>query len=291
MIQNNSVLIDLNISVWTGRKLDKKVSDEIDASKNTKTRAGNYHKHLLAGTAKLENLQKLVGNIRNWHYTQTLPWSDGGSRLLPMKNFFDYKAQLNKFESEFEQTVNDFLREYPNLVAAAAFQLGALFDRAEYPDANELRDKFRFKYAFCPVPASGDFRVDSGEETKRELEEQYNKFYEDKLNSAMKDAWGRLHNSLTHMSTMLADLPEPRVNKKGEENFTRPFRDTLISNALEMCGLLTKLNVTDNPELEQARKQLEQVIAGVNVDDLRRSDEKRKEVKARVDEILSVFDF
>lgn len=42
MIQNSAMLVDLNISVWTGRKMDKTVSDEIDASKNTKARAGNY---------------------------------------------------------------------------------------------------------------------------------------------------------------------------------------------------------------------------------------------------------
>jgi len=60
MIQNSSMLIDLNISVWTGRKMDKKVSEEIDASKGTHARAGNYHKKLLAGTQKLNDLTKLV---------------------------------------------------------------------------------------------------------------------------------------------------------------------------------------------------------------------------------------
>ena len=68
MIQNSSMLADLNISVWTGRKQDKKVSEEIDAAKSTKTKAGNYHKKLLAGTDKLEQVQKLVGMIRTWHY-------------------------------------------------------------------------------------------------------------------------------------------------------------------------------------------------------------------------------
>ncbi len=83
MIQNSAVLVDLNISVWTGRKMDKKVSDEIGAVKNAKANAGNYHKKLLAGTDRLDDLQKLVSAIRIWHYEQTLPWSDNGSRLLP----------------------------------------------------------------------------------------------------------------------------------------------------------------------------------------------------------------
>ena len=41
MIQNSAMLVDLNISAWTGRKMDKKVSDEIDSAKHTKARAGN----------------------------------------------------------------------------------------------------------------------------------------------------------------------------------------------------------------------------------------------------------
>ena len=35
-ISSSAMLVDLSISVWTGRKLDKTVSAEVDASKNTK---------------------------------------------------------------------------------------------------------------------------------------------------------------------------------------------------------------------------------------------------------------
>ena len=55
--------------------------------------------------------------------------------------------------------------------------------------------------------------------------------------------------------------------------------------------MLTKLNVTDDPKLEQARQKLEGAIVNVNADTVRDSDEVRHNVKARVDEILSNFDF
>ena len=42
MIQNSAMLVDLNISLWTARKMDKKVSQEIDNAKNTRSRGGNY---------------------------------------------------------------------------------------------------------------------------------------------------------------------------------------------------------------------------------------------------------
>lgn len=277
MIQNSSMLVDLNISVWTGRKMDKRVSEEIDAAKNTKSKAGNYHKKLLAGTEKLENVHKLVGTIRTWHYAQSLPWSDGGSRLLPMKNFFDYKATLAGFESDFNDAVDDFLTEYPTLVTAAAFQLGDLFDASEYPDVEKLRDKFRFQYVFLPVPEIGDFRIDVNEQHKAELQQQFQSYYDNKLQDAMKDVWDRLHDCLSKISTKL----------DGEEK--QIFRDSLVNNAVDLCDLLTKLNVTNDAKLEAMRKKLESALVGVTPVDLRKDESLRKDTKSRVDEILAMF--
>ena len=276
MIQNSSMLVDLNISVWTGRKQDKKVSEEIDVAKSTKGKAGNYHKKLLSGT-RLDEVQKLVGSIRVWHYEQTLPWSDGGSRLLPMANFFDYKQKLGEFETEFLEAVEDFLAQYPTLVSAAAFQLGDLYNADEYPSVGKVQDKFRFKYVFLPVPEVGDFRIDVNEEHRAQLVKQYEEFYENKLSEAMNDAWGRLHDCLSKMSDKLA----------GDDK--QIFRDSLVNNAVELCSLLTKLNVANDSKLESARKKLESVLVGVTPKDLREDIDLRKNTKAKVDEILSMF--
>lgn len=279
MISNSAMLVDLNISVWTGRKMDKKVSEEVDANKGTKARAGNYHKKLLAGSDKLEKIQKIVSAVRTWNYSNTLPWSDGGSRLLPMKNFFEYKAMLNNFEQQYQQAVDEFLQEYPQLVSTSAFTLGSLFDRGEYPDAESLRSKFGFKYVFCPVPDAGDFRIDVEEEAKAELQQQYKSYYETKLAEAMKDAWTRLHDTLKHLSERMDYTDD---NKK-------KFWDSTITNATELCSLLSNLNVTNDPELEDARKKLEKALVGIKPEDIRESEAIRSNVKSKVDEILNMF--
>lgn len=279
MIGSNAMLVDLNISMWTGRKMDKKVSEEIDASKSTKARAGNYHKKLLAGSDKLEKVQKIATAVRTWNYQQTLPWSDGGSRLLPMKSFFDYKQTLNNFENQYNSAVDDFLQEYPQLVSSSAFTLGDLFDRNEYPTAEDLRSKFRFKYVFCPVPDAGDFRIDVEEQAKNELQQQYKDYYQEKLNSAMKDAWDRLHETLTHLSERMDYTDE---NKK-------KFWDSTITNATDLCGLLTSLNITNDPKMEEMRQKLEKTLSGVEPSDIRESEAIRTSVKSKVDDILSMF--
>ncbi len=290
-IQNSAILVDLNISAWTGRKLDKKVSGEIDVAKGTKARGGNYHKHLLAGTAKLEEVQKIVSAVRVWHYEQTLPWSDSGSRLLPMANFFEYKQTLSLFEQQFNTAVKELLVEYPQLVSAAAFQLGALFNRTDYPEVEQLEQKFRFGYVFMPVPTAHDFRIETTDAALKELQDQADSHVNKRVADAMKEIWTRLHTQLTHMSDKLTDLAQPRVSKSGEERYAQVFRDSLVTNAVELCGLLTKLNVANDPQLEQARAALEKTISGVTADTLRDDDIKRAEVKSKVDEILKAFDF
>jgi hypothetical protein len=78
------------------------------------------------------------------------------------------------------------------------------------------------------------------------------------------------------------------MTKEGE-NYTQIFRDSLMTNAYELCDLLSKLNVTNDPKLEQARQALESAVDGKSAEQLRKSDDMRLNVKAKVDEILGMF--
>lgn len=273
MIQNSAVLVDLNIGVWTGRKMDKKVSAQIDSDNNTKAKAGNYHKKLLAGTAALDNLHNVAGRIRVWHYANTLPWADNGQRLLPMVNFFTYKEKMQQFKPEFMDAAEKFYDEYPNLVAASAFTLAGLFNSTDYPSVDSLRNKNYFSVIFSPVPDIGDFRVSVPEEYLKELAQ----VSQERERAAMKDLWDRLHKCLTHMSDKLSGTTK------------QIFRDSLLDNAIELCAILTKLNVTGDAKLEHARQELEKALVGLDAKDLRKSDAVRLDTKARVDQILSMF--
>jgi hypothetical protein len=276
-IASSAVLIDLNISVWTARKLDKNVSKEIDINKNTTIKAGNYNKHILAGSDQLEKITKLAGEIREWHGRQTLPWSDTGTRLLPMSNFFDYKQQLGVYEAEFQSRINTFIYEYPNIILGMAFKLDKLFDRSEYPETDKIAHKFNLKYTIMPVPETKDFRVDIADDIRNEMQQEYQKAYEGRVEAAMSDAWSRLHTTLEHMVDRLS----------GDDK--KIFRNSLVDNALELTNLLTKLNVTKDPKLEQARQALEKSLVGVSADDLRDSQGARSVVLSKVNAIMEMM--
>lgn len=281
-IHTSAMLVELNISTWTARKLDKRVSQEIDLDKNTKTRAGNYNKNLMAGTELLDGIVKYAANVRAWHNKQTLPWSDSGLRLLPMANFMEYKAHLGTLETNYNTLVDRFLTEYPNLISAAAFTLGSLFEREDYPAVERIKDKFGFKYFFSPVPVAGDFRVDTHEAALRELHMQYENEFERRLQGAMKEAWTRLYECLDHMKERLTDDGDkPKI-----------LRDSLVSNAKELIEILPRLNITNDPKLEQARVDLSKALLGIDdAKELRDSKDIRLDVRKQVEEILNKFDF
>jgi hypothetical protein len=199
-----------------------------------------------------------------------------------MSNFLTYKSQLATLEKNYMALVDKFIIAYPNLVSAAAFQLGELFDRSEYPEADTIARKFKFNVNYLPVPMAGDFRVDIGEESRAEIIASCEGIYNERLNNAMKDAWSRLHDCLMRMSERLAD------NEKGEKKL---FRDSLVENAVELTGLLKHFNLTKDANMERARTELEDAIKNHDADDLRESFVAREAVKAKVDSILSKFSF
>lgn len=276
-ISSSAMLVELNISVWTGRKFDKQVSAEIDTQKQTTTRAGNYSKRLFADEPIFDAIQKFAGNARTYHYHATMPWSDSGLRLLTTAMYFDYNKKISEMEMDFDQLVSNFTTQYQNLVAKAQTKLGALFDPSDYPDVNDVASKFRFSVKYAPVPDVGDWRVDVGNDAKQQLMESYVKYYSSNLEQAMREPWERMHEALTNMSNKLS----------GEKK--QIFRDTLVGNVVELCDLMDKFNVTGDPKMKQAKVKIENALLGITPDALREDDELRLDTKSKVDALLKEF--
>lgn len=285
-IDSCALLVEFNASVWTARKLDRGASDEIVADKRAQAKdAARVNKHLLAGRGELDIIQRYVGVVRTYVYENTLPWSDSGIRLLPTQNFIDFNDRMGKFEEEFVQLVNDFVQVYPTLITAQAMALGDMFNRSEYPSAGEMAHKFSFRLNYMPVPKAGDFRVDVGNEAQKELQDKLSKLADERVEAAMADARGRLK---THLDRMMDRLRVEEVNGKVQKS---RIHDSLVQGGLELCGILRALNLTGDKDLAAASTQLEAVLRSVDVDDLRKHDSARVEVRAQVAEIMDKFNF
>ena len=283
-ITSSSVLVELNISVWTANKLDRGATDNVTSNANAVKNAAQVRKNLMAGTAARKEIADYAAACRLWHNTHTLPWADKGPRLMPTSLFLDYKQEADTRRNTFNRMVDEFINNYPALVQTAHNYLGNLFDPNDYPSADEVRSKFGFRLVFSPVPESGDFRLDLPAQELEEVKQGYESSFNSRLAEAMREPWDRLHKVLTTMSEKLTD-------KEGEEEVKKRYHDSLIDNAQSLCAMLTHLNVTGDPKLEQARRDLEQTIMGTDMETIKDSATERAAVKDKLDAILKQYEW
>jgi hypothetical protein len=283
-IASSAVLIDLSISTWTGRKLDKRASNDVTASNNAAKGVANVHKKLLGDCAELDAVQKFAANARNAHYAMTMPWSDLGLRLCPTKKYIDangYERTMTELQNEFSRLTDAFLQAYDWEIQNAALKLGALFSHDDYPTRDSLAAKFKFRFTAMPLPDVGDWRLDIGNEAAASMREQYEKFYGEQLTKAMSDVWERTHDALTKMSE--------RLDYAGKED-RKVFRDSLVENVQEIVDLLGTMNVTNDPYMTDAHKRLDAAMQGITPDALREDAYLRAQTKREVDAVKKIID-
>ena len=281
-ISASAVLVELNISVWPASKLDREITDKVNTDASAVRGASQTKKNLFAGTSLRKDISDFAARVRLYHNKHTLPWADKGERMLPTALFMDYKQTMNGFEQTFNMMCSNFFIEYPRLVAEAPTNLGTMYKAEDYPELTDVRLKFGFRRTVKPVPEAGDFRLDIPAHDLDEMRSEFLKQQDNKLAEAMREPWDRLHEMLVGISEKLTD-------KDGEAK--KRYHDTLITNPIELCGLLTKLNVTNDPKLEEARRQLELVMIGADIEDIKEDPHARSDLKSRVDDILKRFEW
>lgn len=277
-LASSAMLVELSISVWTGRKKDKRESKTVANQNYADSGVVSVNKMLLGDCDKLKAINELRGKMRNHvHYAMTMPWSDVGTvRLLSTKAYPDYHQRMTALIAEGEKLVDEFVDDFDFAKARAQAQLGNLYVASDYPTSEQIRSKFGFRLNYSPLPDAGDFRVDIGNEAVAQLKADYEKFYSDQLSKAMGDVWKRMHTALSNMSDKLTD-------SNGKKQV---FRDTLVSNALSMVDLLSTCNVTGDSQMEAMRLKLDGALRGITPEGLRDDKYLRAETKSKVDDIL-----
>ena len=270
MIQNRAMLARLCISQWAARKHDKSVSAEVEKAHSAHD-AGRYNK-MLVNKSLLDPISKLAGAIRQYHYAQTLPWNDGGDRLLPSALFMGYTAEIRRFKTEYQALVRTLVAAYPAEVQAARNRLGTMYCPDDYPETCELHNKFDIAVEFIPVPDAKDFRVDVSEETAQEIRDQITESVNARQTQAVKDCYRRVHDVVSKLYERLS--VEDAV-----------FKDSLISNARDLMSVLPGLNITQDPELDTLHQEINALL--VSPQTLRTDPVARKATADAADAILS----
>jgi hypothetical protein len=265
------MLVNLSIAQWSGRKLDRGVTAEVIADHKADRDAGRWNKSLVLGRA-LEGVKRAASDARTFHYLNTLPWSDDGSRILTAAHFMEYSGKVGEHERKFKAAADEFEIAYPALIDAAQAGLGDMFDLADYPSPGEVRSRFSFSVKFLPLPAGEDFRVELSSDDVTRIKGEIEAQVQDATAQAMRDLWRRLYDAVRHVSDKLKD---------GDAI----FRDSLIGNVRELVDLLPALNLTGDPALISCVDEVRDKLADLDPQALRDHEFDRRAAARVADDI------
>ena len=277
-LASSYMLVDLQLKSWGSKKTDKRVSEEVIASKGAVRSSGRFVRNLLAG-ADVEFLEVVhyQNQIRALVYSRTLPFSantDGakrGERLVSATKTFELMKEVNQIKHEHDKAVARLQSVWDQRVQQAQINLGGMAsDAGDYPAAAELPDKFAVSFDLRPVPAMADFsRVAVPSELSEALGNRLAEQNAIQAGVALDDLKERLLAELQRMAKQLSKTAQ------GEK--TRLY-DSLVTNVQDLVGLARTMNVHANPGLSKLADDIETQLLKFPVDVYRQHPEKAQEV-------------
>lgn len=287
-LASSAVLVSVDISVWSATKQDRGISDEVTTSKNADKHAGRYVKNLLANHPKHKAVVNYRQTIYNWLQRRTYKWNQS-QNLLPSVDVPKFKTEYHEHEVAFHSLVDSLIADYDGIVSDMAFKQGDMFNRNDYPSAEQVKAKFSLNLYVSEVPMN-DFRCGIANDIADDLFNTYNKQSQTIIESIALEQSERMVEVMQSISHCCG-VDEYQTDGQGGEVRTkrRKIYDTTIQKALEMCESFKRFNLKNDSGLESARASLEKVLRGVKAEDIRDSDAVRHHVKEGIDDILSKF--
>jgi hypothetical protein len=277
-----AMISEVKISKWSARKHDKFVSKEVAQAHGLADETMGAYRKQLIGKKALEELNKIASEAREVHYELTLPWDDNGKRILVNIHFTKYCEKMREFKARWDIGTRQFMAAYQSYKDRAMSDLGTMYREEDYPPVGEMQDKFGFEVNIEAMPSAADYRVHGiiDGEVQR-IKEEIEKRQEQYIKDAMKEPYRRLQDVLMKMSERLKSYTGTREGC---------FHDSLVSNVVDLVDIIPGLNLTEDQNLEDVRKQVQKDLINYSAKELREDEKARETVAASADDILKAIE-
>lgn len=271
-ITQKAMVLNLQIGIWQGYRLDKEASRKVTNDANASSDAARVNKHLVPKEA-LKPVVTAAGAVRTHFYERTLPWKDNGDRLLTRTMYMDFIEEHERLVGEFNNAVSTFLAEaYPAARDQAEFRMGDLFKSDDYPSPASLRQRFYVNLDIDSITDASDFRVSLDEEHAAAVRSQMERAMGERIGRAMQDIYTRLSEVVGHFA-----------KKMGSDDV---FRDSTVRNIEELVALIPGLNVLDDPDLNALGAEIKAKLTGIDPKDLRKDKVTRSQAAKDAEAIM-----
>jgi hypothetical protein len=218
------------------------------------------------------------GKVQSYWKSLSLPYPEPGLRLIRQDKIDEFATKMREFQEELAEAVETLDRRYAELKATARNRLGSLYNSTDYPAS--LRGLFSIEFDFPSVEPP-----DYLQQLNPQLYEQECQRVQSRFDEAVKLAEEAFTAELAKLVSHLTERLSGQADGK-----PRIFRDSAVENLTEFFQRFRALNVRSSEQLDQLVGQAQQVIRGVEPQDLRDNAGLRQHVATEMSQVQSVLD-
>jgi hypothetical protein len=208
----------------------------------------------------------------------TLPYVEAGIRLLRQSDIDLFVHTLQGFQEELTQAEADLNAVYESIKVDARQRLGRLYDAGDYP--SEIRHLFGLDFDFPSVePPAYLLRI--APEVYRQEQQRVAARFEEAVRLAEQAFVAELSQLVAHLTERLT---------AGPEGTKKVFRDSAVGNLTEFFERFKSLNISSNIQLDELVEQAQQIVRGVQPQELRGQEGLRQQVAEQLAQVQSALD-
>ena len=235
--------------------------------RTTAARAFHADRELLSASKLILDLKhpayRAVAAVRSeasgyWR-TVTLPFPEAGIRLLPQNSLGMFATTMQTYRERLQEAASELASQYDTMKSEAQRRLGTLFNANDYPTT--LDGLFDMEWSVIPIEPP-QYLVALNPEVFQAEQARVRERFENAVELAEQAFATELQRLTAHLAERLTGLydGQPKV-----------FRDSAIQNLTDFFERFRRLNIRSSPQLDMLVEEAQQVITGIEPQQLRDS--------------------
>ena len=207
----------------------------------------------------------------------SLPYPEPAIRLIRQDDIAAFDVQMQTLKLELGEAVERLDEHYAELRLAARQRLGSLYDDGDYPES--LFGLFDVEWDF-PAFEPPDYLRQLSPELYRQECQRVQARFDEAVRLAEEAFVSELAKLVSHLTDRLSG---------NEDGKPKVFRDSAVENLRGFFERFRQLNIGSNEQLDELVGQCQQIVQGVQPQDLRDQQSLRQHVSTQLSGVQSVL--
>jgi len=273
------VMVKMTISAWYGRATDDGLSREVEQNKGADTGSMGVVVSLLPKMIAHE-LGCAVSQLRGKWNERTLPWEDGGWRVVRADRYMALMESVQEYRDALQSATDKIVSTYDQILVEQKDKLNGAFNPDLYPSRSQLEEKFGVYFSSRAIVPAGDMRIEGlPEDQMKSIRNAVQEEYKAQIQTAVNSIIGKVRKLAEDMIT--------RLTKK-EQKGTR--YTGLIELTKRTVESLKELNILGDPKIEELLNTAEAKLTEYDADSIRTDKKVRRLVEENAKAVLSELD-